>query len=353
MKVINENDLNFFRPIECIYKYANKLIFYTVQGDKIYIWDGDTNKCREITDTIEQQTWLFTACIEIEKVLYFVPYMANDMIGYHLETGIIERIAIRNKFTDARYHKAAYYKGKIYLFPTVGNEILIYEIASKQKKIGKIEIAEGQKKEAFILNIYVQDHIVWGITGTDTNIYCYDMEHDQTSVFTLQSSSGCIIDITGGNEELFLLMADGVVSAWNIQKKIERIVWKPAWSGKEPYFAIRSARNMLWLIPQSDNCVKAIDYNGEIVKEWDFSYLRQKYGFLFESVVQQGDIFMITPFRRGELVIIDAQKCAVEVSDIHLNLTQQLKVLISNSNKDLVSKKTIIGAHIWEELKDR
>ena len=93
MEVIYEKDLDFIRPIECIYQYKNAFILYTMQSGKLWKWSHKTKKYIEIADMEEEyQTWLFVTCIEVDEVLYFVPYLAKYMIEYHLKTGKIDRV---------------------------------------------------------------------------------------------------------------------------------------------------------------------------------------------------------------------------------------------------------------------
>lgn len=355
MGVVNESNYGFMRTAECIYRYKNQLIFYTMQNEKIYIWDKDTDYWTEIADLSSESSlgWLFVTCMELKGFLYFIPYMARDMIGYHLKTKKFERIPICSESHNAMYHKASYYKKNMYLFPYIGNEILIYNIESREIKRQKICIREEMVKNTLFSNIYVDGHQVWSVTGTDSNVLCYNMEQGEYNVYAIDGGINPIIDITGVNDELFLLTSDGIVMAWNMKDKTERLIKKCDEQNRKFYFAIRYSFDRLWLIPRMEPCIKAIDLYGRVVFEWDFSYLEipKMNNCFFESVVQQEDFLFLSSFGKGELVIINTRECSVEVKDIHFNLVEKLEILMRYSNEFLSNQSELIGTHIWNQTK--
>ncbi len=351
MEVIYEKDLDFIRPIECIYQYKNAFILYTMQSGKLWKWSHKTKKYIEIADMEEEyQTWLFVTCIEVDEVLYFVPYLAKYMIEYHLKTGKIDRVFLRSNPTEVMYHKAVHYNGRIFLFPVIGDEILIYEIANKKKTIWKAGLIDGRRNNAFILSVYIKNHKAWGVTGKDSKVYCYDLDQVQANIFEVAEQNSLFIDITSEKKEMFILTDDGVVLVWDMQDKIERIASCFDEKIHEPYFAIHYSLGLLWLIPKNVNCVRAINLQGEMIEEWDFSNLRTKNGLLFEGVVQQGDMLFLCSYSREGLVIIDTKKHSVEIKYMQFDLAQKIDILW-NLNDGSLNRSRMIGTHIWKELK--
>lgn len=335
----------------CIYRYKKVIIFYTVTSKGIYAWNYDTNECFEIGYISEKaDTWLYVALICIGEILYFIPYSAKNMIAYYLESGKTETISIREKCEKARYHNVVSYKDKLYMFPELGNEILIYDVKQKESISRCIEVTDGQNEEIFFNKIYLHDHRVWILTGKDFNIYYYDIAHDIGSFYALEGDYGSFIDITGGNEKLYLLTDRGTIVSWDIfTEKKEIILESKSWT-EPPYFAICYYADQLWLFPKGDNYIRVIDLKGKEVRKWDFSHLRGPKGRLFEAVVQQENNIFVNFYHNNKIVIVDTQKYQIEIKEIQFSLIDKLKILINNSKADLEKKQQLVGKQIWKEI---
>lgn len=339
------------RPGECIYKYNDSFVFYTVESNGIYVWNSTTGKCEKIGCADEDEnSWLYVTCMEINNILYFIPCKAKHMLGYHLETGETERILIWDRDGNPMYHKVAYYGGRMYLFPEVGNEIFIFNIKTGQGEFFKVRIAAEWGNSCFFKDIFCENNTIWSVTGQDTNIYSYDLEENRCQKFTLKHNDR-IISLTGAGKELFLLTVYGKVIEWNIESGSERLIFSSICQIEEPYFAIKYSFNKLWMIPRYDACIRAIDLKTKERNTWDLSYLPEIERGMFECVVQQDDFLFMTSYENSKLVVADTKKCKIEIHNIYMEFMLLLEIVSNNLNFEKQKSYKCIGTYIWETIK--
>ena len=337
---------------ECIYKYEDSFVFYTMESSGIYSWDSVNERCRELGFIDENEnSWLYVTCMEINNILYFIPYKAKHMLGYHLDTNEFEKIFIWDRETTPMYHKAAYCHDKIYLFPEIGNEIFIYNIKTGQREFCKVQVAVEGSERTFFREIFRENNWIWSVTGQDTNVYGYNIEENRYQKFTLKNSDK-IINLTGAGKELFLLTRYGKVIVWNMESGEEKVLFDSASQLEEPYFAIRYSFNKLWMIPRYDDFIRVIDLSGTEKGKWDLSHLPEKQSGMFESVVQQDEFLFMNAYCNGILVVADTKKCQIEIKDIRMDVIQLLKAASYNSDFEKQKFHQNIGTDIWKTIKD-
>lgn len=356
MNCFNENQLhNLFRPGGCIYKQGDLFIFCSRFFDGVFIWDSSAKKCFVIDVSNDESSFqLYLSYLRVGEILYFIPYKARYMLGYHLGTQKMERIPVRTRHSNILYHQAVYYKENIILFPDFGSEILIYNMKKRTTTYYKLKIEEKKEDICFFfnINIYHCGDKVWFVTGKPGKLYCYNLDLNSCVEVMGDDDYGSIVDITGDNNEfLFILMERGVVVAWNINSGEKRLVLKEnSWS-IIPYFKIHYSENRIWLIPQDDDNVRVIDLQGNEIYKWNFSNLRDVNGWLFEDSVLEEDKLIITSFYGGNIVLVDIKECRWETLHIELGVREIFNVLM-NSKKSIYNNEIPnYGTRIWKEMK--
>ncbi len=353
MNYFSENQIrDLSRPGGCVYKQGELFIFCSRFFNGVFLWDCKKRSCFEIIVSDEENnSWLYINFLKVGKILYFIPYKAKYMIGYHLETQKVEKMSVRIGHFEALYHKAAYYGENLYLFPELGKEILIYNLKKRTTVYYKLKVEEKKENARFFGNVYHCDDKVWFVTGRTRKLYCYNLELNSCTEFIASGNYGNMVDITGDDDVLFILMENGAVVAWNINGEEKKLILKGNAHNKIPYFRIHYSEDRIWLIPQDDGCVRAIDLQGNELYKWDFSDLRHLNGRLFEDSVLEGDQLIISSYYGGEIVIVDTKECSLEKLHIELRIGEIFNALV-NSKMCMYSNKTQnYGTYIWKELK--
>ena len=350
MMLVNEGRIQeLIRTNECIYKHGDSFVFYSIFFCAIFIWNEKEKKCEKIIFLDKEfSSWLYVSCIKVENCLYFIPYKAKFMLRYYLGTERIERVSIRKKDAETLYHKGIHYCGKLYIFPDVGNELLIYNLKSQETEYDKFGVVNKFEKEIFFQNVYYYGGRVWTITGKDTNLYCYNLQENCCSIYKLEHNAHAIIDITGDRGHLFLLSVNGTVIDWDCGTKEETVILEGNNEKVRPYLKVHYCANRIVLVPKNDDYIRIISLSGQPICKWDFSDLRQSNGRLFEASVMQDGIIITCTFK-GNIVIIDVNECKFRILDIKFELAQNYSILV-HGGKNVIENKRKAGTYIWEQI---
>lgn len=216
--------------------YENELWVAAEDHNGLYRIDLETGQATFVT-YFEKEKWygqeLYREAILCDDVIYFVPYAAEYMAVYYLQTGVINYVQFDygNQKSGMKFTSGLRYHNYLYLFPARTPCIVRYDMESGNTNYIRDCCAELEKKQelyvTFLGGVCVENKIF--VVSRKGNYFLeLDADNLTYTLHLLKETSAALVDITASGENLYLLTTLGEIIQWNISDGREQMLWKYA-----------------------------------------------------------------------------------------------------------------------------
>lgn len=214
---IEKGESNCILIDRAIYGFAGNLnIFY-----KINIKTGAIEIIGSLPDEGFDNYSLVSSLFRGHNDLLFIPYTAQKIYCFNMETKLWESISTHEKTQWGRYYNVCLWQEEYYVFPFVETEML--RIGRKDKKIvSRIDI-KGQYKKItghdyrYFSNsgCYMFQDKVYMMMRDVPLIAEYDLTLDRLSLYEIKGDSQIYVFLIGHEDKIYVLGNDGKVYLWD------------------------------------------------------------------------------------------------------------------------------------------
>lgn len=201
---------------------------------------------------------LYKKVIAVGRKLFFIPYMADKIAEYNVDTKEIKYYEICGFENETvKFGDCIVKNGMLYLFPLKARDIICLDI-----KNGKVmccawdnstlpnEITEADMT-MFIHMVNVDNIVYLPCLRTNVIVKLYLNDFRSEVIQCTESKEG-FIDISYRNNILYLLTVGGNIVSYNVDSKEEKLFWinsQKRTDGKCVFYKMLFYNDYLWLIP--------------------------------------------------------------------------------------------------------
>ena len=262
---IQEQDIEMCNSANFRFLFGNVYCYY---NDYVYISSNNLNmvvRCNLNTGKIEKIGMFDTSkllrnslgnrfLVNNDKI-YVLPWAANSIIEYDMDSGKSVNYQIERKSEWDRYVSKTIYKNEIYMIPwNLNDNILLFNVDNKTISNDKAL----SDKELIISNIAVDENYIYVVSAASKFIIKFNMENKKKEMFSIGDYTG-YKNILVTEKDIWLLNLSGEIIKYDKQNK-EFKSYKLN-SNINEYFQMIYVNNQMWIF--SKTTFEAVCFNAQ------------------------------------------------------------------------------------------
>jgi len=151
---------------------------------------------------------LYKKLIEINGVLYFLPFSAKEMASYSIDSGMLEKIKLEGDFSEAFFNAFAY-KDFIFLTPYSYPAIVKFNTKTKEVSyykdyVDKIKNKTSEMKNGSFMYPEVVGQYIWLASSSSNIVVSFDMEACVSTIYEVGKNTYKYMGICFDSENFWL-----------------------------------------------------------------------------------------------------------------------------------------------------
>lgn len=346
-----------------------------VKQNVLYKINLDCQKIEYVCDfPIDEVTYTsFSNTIYEEGLLYFIPFAQEYFVIYHLSSGKMDKINVKNGKKE-KYGVGAIVNECIFLFPFEWNGRIAMidkenqEVHYQYNLFGDLEkFLNGKIHHLFGSSYLYKETLYFPIIERSVLVEYHCNTREYGFYWIDQVEDKGFLDCEGKGEQLYLLDNMGTVFVFDIKTKDVKKIFGTKEDMLYPYLSLHVfGDDEIWLVPWAKN--EIVIYNTSTRKITFQNIVTENYkigegehsqdvknGYKFRRVFRKEDILWLYPDETNLLVRVDMK--TREQEGISIMLPQEYIISLNNLLDCVAIDRKVemsanLGVDIWKEIKN-
>lgn len=193
------------------YVYNNCLYFIPIEVDSIYKYNLDEKKMNRVKElSLKYKNNLFSKCLDIDGLIFFIPNEAEDMISFDIKTNRINKYMIM-KANNARYVNAYRIDDEIVLLPCyLDTDVIRFDINNNSfRKFKLVNDTGNQYKNNFVTLYYRINNWVYFFVNRVKHIFAYNLDDNECREYYCDRLDGNPVDVCSADTYSIVINDNG------------------------------------------------------------------------------------------------------------------------------------------------